>query len=127
MYKAITVAIALTLAVAAGSIVYADAEVEILVSPQNILLDAVQGGMVTVHADISYGLVEKGSVTLNGVPAKFTFADDCGDLVAKFAEVDIKALVSPPSATLTLAGVTTAGEAFSGSDVVKVRVWRSGR
>ena len=96
-------------------------------SPQNILLNSVQGGLITVHAEIAYDLVEKGSVTLNGVPARSTFSDDCGDLVAKFSEADIKALVSPPSATLTLAGLTTAGDVFSGSDVVMVRVWRSGK
>ena len=121
MHKAIAIAIALTLTAVTGSIVYADTEVEVLVSPQNILLDSVQSGSITVHVDIAYSLVNTGSVTLNGVPAKFTFADDRGDLVAKFSEEDIKAIVSPPEATLTLAGVTKAGEAFSGSDVVKVR------
>jgi len=51
----------------------------------------------------------------------WTKADCRGELVAKFDEAAVKAIVEPPSATLTLTGMTIDGDEFSGSDTVKVR------
>ena len=96
-------------------------EVYILVSPQTLLLSSTQGGWVTVHAAIPYNQVDTFSVELSGVPAGTTKADARGDLVAKFDEDAIKALVSPPSAVLALTGVTVDGEAIYGEDEVQVR------
>jgi len=131
MQKLVVLTLALSLAVVAGPGSSADVGIEILVSPQNILLGADQGGMVTVHADIAYGLVATGTLTLSGVPVRFAFADSRGDLVAKFLESDVKDLFegcdSPTTAVLTLAGLTKAGEPLSGSDVVKVRPWAAAR
>jgi hypothetical protein len=93
--------------------------VEIMVSPSMIVLKE-EGNWVTVHAVLPYSSVEPETVALNGVPAALTFADDCGDLVAKFELEDICAIVAPPEATLTLTGVTTGGEIFEGIDTVRV-------
>jgi hypothetical protein len=41
--------------------------------------------------------------------------------VAKFAQSDMKAIVTPPDAVLELTGSTSDGDAFSGSEVVEVR------
>ncbi len=93
--------------------------IEIQVSPAMIILKE-EGNWVTVHAVFAYSNVETGTVALNGIPAASTFADDCGELVAKFALEDICAIVAPPEATLTLTGMTTAGESFEGVDTVRV-------
>jgi len=92
----------------------------VAVSPQMLLLSSDQGGEVTVHTAIPLSSVDRASVALDGIAATGTGADACGNLVAKFCEADVKAIVSPPEATLTLTGVLTSGETFSGSDTVKV-------
>ena len=94
--------------------------VPIKVSPGTIALRS-KGTWVTVHADIPYSQVAVGSVALNGLGATLCFADDRGDLVAKFSLAKVKAMVSPPEATLTLTGATKDGTAFSGSDTVPVK------
>lgn len=94
--------------------------IAIKVSPNTIVL-ASKGTWVTVHADIAYSLVDTGTVELNGLSPKITFADDCGNLVAKFPLADVKGIVEPPTAELTLTGVTKAGVPFAGSDTVAVR------
>jgi acyl-CoA synthetase (AMP-forming)/AMP-acid ligase II len=93
--------------------------VDIQVSPSTIVLKE-EGEWVTVHADIPYGDVASGTVSLNSIPATSTFADALGDLVAKFTLEEICAIVSPPEAVLTLTGTTAAGEPFEGADTVRV-------
>ena len=127
MRKAIALVVTLVLAAVAGSSVCADVGVEIQVAPHTLLLGFEQG-LLTVHADIAYGLVATNSLTLNGVPASFAFPDSCGNLVAKFPESGIKDAYDendPPSTDeLTLAGLKKSGEAFSGTDTVLVKVWQ---
>lgn len=96
-------------------------EIDILVSPQTILLGADQGGEVSVHAEIAYSSVDTDSLALNGVPAVSAGSDARGDLVAKFSEDAIKAIVAPPSTILTMTGATLNGGTFTGSDEVMVR------
>src|SRR5690554_1200223 len=117
------IAPAVLLILAAASAVSATLGVEVQVSPQTLLLDADQGGEITVHAAIDYGLVDTDSVTLDGIPASYTKQDNRGELVAKFPEWAVKDIVAPPSATLVLSGQTVDGESFSGSDVVRVIAW----
>jgi hypothetical protein len=97
-----------------------DLEISIKVSPNRIVLDS-DGSWVTVHTDIALYLVDTASLTLNGVPVAWTKADARGNLVAKFAEADIKAIVSPPEAELELVGYTNEGEQFRGCDSVGVK------
>lgn len=99
--------------------------VPIQVSPAVIVIGApVQ--WVTVHADIAYGSVDTASIVLRSgtdeLAVSWTKADDCGDLVAKFVFADVAAIVSAPSATLTLTGLTRDGEPFSGTETVPVRL-----
>ncbi len=94
--------------------------VPIQVSPGTLNLSS-NGVWVTVHADIPYVVVAGSSVTLNGVPATFTKADDCGYLVAKFAIQTIKDVVSPGNdVAMTLAGNRKDGVFFSGTDYIRV-------
>jgi len=95
--------------------------VEVQVAPQTLLLSSEQGGEVTVHVTIPYSHVDTSTLTLNGLAVAWTKADCRGELVAKFDEAAVKAIVEPPSATLTLTGMTIDGDEFSGSDTVKVR------
>ena len=98
--------------------------VNILVSPQTILIGGDQAPYVTVHAEIAYDLVDvDASLTLNGIEAAYTFSDDCGDLVAKFPTDEIKDVVSPGMVTMTLCGTTMDGASFSGSCQVRVVVF----
>lgn len=96
-------------------------DVAIRIAPQTLLLNSSQGGWVTVHADIPYTLVDTRSLMLNGVAVTFTKADLTGDLVAKFKETLIKSRVTPPTAALTLTGVTRDGKKFYGVATVAVK------
>ena len=93
----------------------------VLISPQTLLLGEEQGGSVVVHMEIPYSQVNSSTVALDGVQALWTKADLRGDLVAYFDEVAIKAIVAPPSATLTLTGNLHDGTPFAGSDTVQVK------
>ena len=94
----------------------------VAISPQTLLLGSEQGGSVVVHADIPYAEVDAATVALDGIAAASTKPDLCGNLVAYFDEAAVKAIVEPPSATLTLTGETQDGTPFAGSDTVQVRL-----
>ncbi len=96
----------------------------VAVSPQTLILNADQGGSVTVHTDIPYSLVAVNTLALNGMPVSTTKADDRGCLVAFFPERTIESIVAPPSAVLTLTGAYRDGVLFAGSDTVTVTVRR---
>jgi hypothetical protein len=93
--------------------------VPIVISPSTINLQS-EGTWVTVHAEIDYSDVVGATVTLDGITVKSTFADNRGELVAKFAVGDVRAIVQPGSVELTLAGATRDGGTFSGTDMVRV-------
>jgi hypothetical protein len=94
-------------------------EVTIQISPGALAINS-SGEWVTVHAEIPYTQVDTESLTLNGVSVSWTKADDCGDLVAKFDQSEIKSIVSPPEAELTLAGAKLDGTLITGTDTIKV-------
>ncbi len=89
-------------------------QTSISVSPQTLLLSSEQSGYVTVHTNIP--LAGQVDVTLEDIPATHIYADNRGHLVAKFSEDEVKAIVSPPTAVLTL---TIDGIAV-GADTVRV-------
>ncbi|MFH1764060.1 MAG: hypothetical protein ABIF09_07710 [Gemmatimonadota bacterium] len=106
-------------------------DIVIQVSPQTILLgrDANSGNVwITIHAEILYSKayeavsVEiKNSVAtiLGNFDATSTFADNRGELVAKFIYDDIAGILGPGPAILTL--VVKNGDIISsGSDDVRV-------
>ncbi|MBU0641069.1 MAG: hypothetical protein KKB50_19595 [Planctomycetes bacterium] len=97
-------------------------EIVIAIAPHTLLLGFEQGGSVVVHADIPYAEVNADTLALDGIAAAWAKPDDCGNLVAYFDEAAVKAIVAPPSATLTLTGETKSGSPFTGSDTVQVKV-----
>ena len=110
------VALVALLVVASSPLVAA----EITVSP-NVINIASASTVVTVHTDLPYNLVDGASVSLNGLEIEWWKADDRGYFVAKFVAAEVKGIVEAgTTATLTLTGETVEGEAFSGSDEVKV-------
>jgi len=96
-------------------------EIDIQCSPAVVnLASPANGTWFTVHADIAYSLVNTATVTLNGVPVKWTKVDNQGYLVAKFSLKDVRGLLAPGENLLTLSGTTTKGQPFNGSTTVKV-------
>lgn len=92
----------------------------IAISPATLALDS-QSVCVSVHSNIPYSTVNTVSLTLNGIPAKFTKADARGELVVKFESADVKDIVEPGSVTLTLVGLYKDGDEFQVSDTITVR------
>lgn len=112
----------MVLAAGAG-IVRAETEpveiIEITVSPNTLFLDSA-GVWVSVHTNIPYSAVETLSLQLNGIDVAWTKSDAQGQLVAKFNLDEVKSIVAPPSAELTLSGTTRDGVGFMGTDTIKV-------
>ena len=92
----------------------------ITISPKTLALSS-EDTIVTVHSNIPYGIVNTVTLTLDSIPATFTKADACGDLVVKFSRADVKGIVEPGEATLTLAGALKDGTSFEASDTITVK------
>ena len=92
----------------------------ITISPKTLVLSS-EDTIVTVHSNIPYASVNTVSLTLNGISANFSKADSCGDLVVKFGRADVKDIVEPGIATLTLSGELKDGSPFEASDTITVR------
>jgi len=92
----------------------------VAVSPHTLILGADQGGTVAVHTAIPLSAVDTSTLDLNGIPVMWTKADARGELVAMFSEDAVKAIVTPPSALLTLTGEMKDGTGFWGSDEAQV-------
>ena len=101
----------------------ADLEISIDISPKVFIL-GLDSAAVTVHTSIKRGLVVASTVEMDGISATSVFADSRGYMVAKFPQSAVHDIVAPPEATLTLTGVTTAGQSFAGSDTVVVKIAR---
>jgi hypothetical protein len=95
-----------------------------MVSPQTIVLAKIS--TVTVHTNIPATTVAGETVTLDGAPALDVWADDCGDLAARFA-VDALGLEPAEAVELTLAGTLVDPETgepvgtFEAKDTVRVK------
>ena len=96
------------------------ATITITIAPNTLVL-GLQGTWVTVHTNIPYSSVQGSSVVLEEIPAASTFADNRGNLVAKFNQDEVEAIVAPPQETLTLTGTYDNGDLFSGSDSIVVQ------
>ena len=90
-------------------------------SPASIMPDS-ETPYMTIHTDIMLFAVARDTLELSGIPASSVFADNHGNLVAKFRMEDVKGIVSPPRTTLVLTGLTIEGEPFEGADTVAVVV-----
>jgi hypothetical protein len=91
------------------------------VSPHTIVLGKVD--TVTVHTGIAYDTVQEGTVTLEGAPANDVWADDCGDLAARWAVDDVLDGEYDPftSVELTLKASYEDGGTFEATDTVRVK------
>ena len=129
--KAVAVAsILVGLLIGIASVAQTDAEVvevAVQISPHTIVIPSPVI-WVTAHVDISYWAVEKDSVELNGVAARFLYKDSLGQLVAKWYVEDILPEIGEDAteATLTLTGRTATYD-FAGTDTVNVHVRQDGR
>ena len=92
----------------------------ITISPKTLFLGS-EDTIVSVHSNIPYASVNTVTLTLDVIPATFSKADACGDLVVKFDRADIKGIVEPGLATLTLAGYLKDGAPFEVSDTITVK------
>lgn len=105
-----------------------DGMVTIRVSPRRLIIGAPIPS-ITVHADIPFAMVVDETVKLNGVAETAMFADDRGNLVAKFPFEDIEDLVADGQSdiTLTLTGLAVLDEllnepvSFAGKATIPVR------
>ena len=115
------VAAALASLVAPGVLFADDAPtvIDIQIAPSTINL-GYEGKSVTVHADLAYAVASKFDWELNGVASYFTFADDCGDLVAKFHVGEIAKVVELGDVTMTLTGEDGSVVIYEGTDDVRV-------
>ena len=91
----------------------------IKVSPSTIALGS-DGGWLTVHTNIGLGAVACDTLALNDIPVSWAKADSRGNLVAKFKLSEVKKIVQPPTATLTLTGEMKDGTPLAASDTVRV-------
>jgi len=97
-------------------------DIEIDVAP-NVLNIQSASVVVTVHTDVAYSLVVGSSVYLNGVAISHWKADARGNFVAKFSSDEIKSLDGlkiDDYNTLVLTGYTSEGDAFIGTQEIKV-------
>lgn len=113
-----------------GAAVSEALNVEVAVAPSTLILNVTQGDAVTVHAAIPFSQVV-GDPTLtmpdgSEVIAEETWADNRGDLVARFDEATVEAGVTVGTQTLVLNGNTEDGT-FTGSGTVQVIVWKGRR
>ena len=92
----------------------------ITISPKTLVLSS-EDTIVTVHSNIPYGYVDTATLTLDDIRATFSKSDACGDLVVRFSRADVKGIVSPGTATLTLFGELTDGSPFKASGSIIVR------
>jgi len=110
-------ALAATTTVLANSAVKGN-EPGMMVSPQTIVL--AKTNAVTVHTNIPATSVAAETVTLDDVAPLAVWADDCGDLAARF-DVDALTLIPARQVLLTLRGVYTSGDTFAAEDTVRVK------
>lgn len=99
--------------------------VTIQVSPHVIVEHSKSNAAITIHADVSYGLVALETVALqigaDEIEAGSVFPDDRGDLVAKFSRDAVLDCIAPPEATLTLVLELKDGTPLTGTETVAVR------
>ena len=125
MRKSCLIAAVILVVVAGTSFVMAnkasDGEGDCITISPNTLALSSEDTIVTVHSNIPYGIVDTVTLTLNGIPATYTKADACGDLVVKFGRADVKDIVEPGIATLTLSGKLKDGSDFQASDTITIK------
>ena len=94
-----------------------------LVSPYVFVMD-YQGSALTIHTEVPFSEVDRNSLELhcNGTITPYLVKSDSrGNLVAKFAADDVRAIIAPPRAELLLTGLYKDGSSFTLTAVIRVR------
>ena len=125
MRKTCSIAAVVLMVIAGTSLVMANQASDgegfcITISPKTLVLSS-EDTIVTVHSNIPYGIVDTVTLTLNDIRATFSKADACGDLVVRFGRADVKDIVQPGMAILTLSGKLKDGTDFQASDTIVVK------
>lgn len=90
---------------------------DIQVAPQMLVLSSI-GGQFTVHTDVPFSTAQTVVLEINGtVIAANTFADDCGNLVARCDKEAAKEVIG----TATTATITLTVNGDSDSEVIRVK------
>jgi hypothetical protein len=98
-----------------------DGEFSIMISPKTIVLSS-PCDTITVHSNIPFGAVVDGSVVINDVYECATFADDCGDLVARIGVEALDGILVPGEViTLTLSGELIKEGSFAVDETITVK------
>lgn len=113
-------AVVLAFGAVAPGVAQSPMTLDIDIAPKMINMES-QGWTFTVHGEILLSKVDRTSIEMNGLYPTEVFADDCGELVAKFDLDAVKRIVYPPETTLTFTGVTVDGVPFVGTAIVRVR------
>lgn len=107
--------------------------ISIALSPETIVLSNKATGFCGIHTNIGYGAVDTSTLVLSNSdeedskeiplarPIAITKSDSHGNLIVMVRLKKLKEIVSVPSTTLTLSGLTKGGDAFVGSDIVRVK------
>lgn len=103
--------------IAMGNSAVVGDEPAMMVSPQTIVLAKVT--FVTIHTNITASTVDASTLALNEVSPTDVWADDTGDIVARFDVADLS--LEPGEVTLTLSGLFKDGSSFSATDLVRVK------
>lgn len=120
MIPCIVAAISIAFALAPTHSFAYDISIDVAPNVLNIQSESV---IVTVHTDIAYSAVVGSSVFLNDVAINYWKSDDRGNFVAKFLSNEIKTLdglIIGDYNTLVLTGYDIDGEAFIGTQDIKV-------
>ena len=94
---------------------------EIQVSPQTLVLSS-SGGKLSVHTDVPFSMAGSVSLTINGTAVDaYTFADDCGDLVAQCSKTAVKAVIGDFDGKTTTATVALTVNGDSDQETIRVK------
>ena len=94
-----------------------------LVSPYVFFME-YQGVALTIHTEVPFSTVDRSSIELhcNGTIAPVSLKSDLrGNLVAKFDADDVRTIVAPPRAELSLTGLYTEGGSFTLTASIRVK------
>jgi len=94
---------------------------EIRVAPHSLVASS-NGGKLTVHTDIPYGMAEEVSLEVNGTSVGiYTFADSLGNLVAQTTKEAVVGVVGDFDGKTTTATITLTVNGDSDSEDIRVK------
>jgi len=94
-----------------------------LVSPFVFVMD-YQGSALTIHTEVPFSEVDRATLELHcdgTITPVYVKSDLRGNLVAKFAADDVRTIVAPPRADLSLTGLYRDGGSFTLTASIRVK------